>query len=125
MRFIPHQDADESIRIISDFAKKYDIESEVIYYDSSCPVVDYNSKPFHMIEEVAAEVYPGIQICPYTMTGGTDAKFYRDLTPNALRFAPLYIDKQQYGSIHALNENIFKGALPLAVDFYKEMIKKS
>ena len=125
MRFIPHQDADESIKIISDFAKKYDIESEVIYYDSSCPVVDYNSKPFHMIEEVAAEVYPGIQICPYTMTGGTDAKFYRDLTPNALRFAPLYIDKQQYGSIHALNENIFKGALPLAVDFYKEMIKKS
>lgn len=125
MRFIPHQDADESIKIISDFAKKYDIESEVIYYDSSCPVVDYNSKPFHMIEEVAAEVYPGVQICPYTMTGGTDAKFYRDLTPNALRFAPLYIDKQQYGSIHALNENIFKGALPLAVDFYKEMIKKS
>ena len=32
MRFIPHQDADESIRIISEFAKKYDIESEVIYY---------------------------------------------------------------------------------------------
>ena len=125
MRFIPHQDADESIKIISDFAKKYDIESEVIYYDSSCPVVDYNSKPFHMVEEVAEEVYPGIQICPYTMTGGTDAKFYRDLTPNALRFAPLYIDKQQYGSIHALNENIFKGALPPAVDFYKSMIKKS
>ena len=125
MRFIPHQDAEESIKIISDFAKKYDIESEVIYSDKSCPVVDYNSRPFNMIEEVAAEVYPGIQICPYTMTGGTDAKFYRDLTPNALRFAPLYIDKQQYGSIHALNENIFKGALPMAVDFYKSMIKKS
>ena len=78
-----------------------------------------------MVEEVAAEVYPGVQICPYVMTGGTDAKFYRDLTDNALRFAPLYIDKQQYGSIHALNENIFCGALTPAVDFYKSMIKKS
>ena len=125
MRFIPHQDADESIKIISDFAKKYDIESEVIYYDKSCPVVSYESKPFHMVEEVAADVYPGVQICPYVMTGGTDAKFYRDLTDNALRFAPLYIDKQQYGSIHALNENIFCGALTPAVDFYKSMIKKS
>ena len=123
MRFIPHQDADESIKIISDIAKKYDIESEVIYYDKSCPVVDYNSDPFHKIESVAAQVYPDVQMCPYTMTGGTDAKFYRDLTPNALRFAPIYIDKQQYGSIHALNENIFKGALPPAVDFYKLMIK--
>lgn len=125
MRFIPHQDADESIQIISDIAKKYDIDSSVIYYDKSCPVVDYNSKYFHMIEDAAKNIYPGIQICPYTMTGGTDAKFYRDLTDNALRFAPLYIDKQQYGSIHALNENIFKGALPLAVDFYKYMIKNS
>ena len=125
MRYIPHQDRDESISIISEFAKKYDIETEVIYSDSSCPVVDYNSRPFHMVEEVAAEVYPGVCICPYTMTGGTDAKFYKDITPNALRFAPLYIDKQQYGSIHALNENIFKGALPMAVDFYKKMIKKS
>ena len=125
MRYIPHQDRDESIKIISEIAKKYDIETEVIYSDSSCPVVDYNSNPFKLIEEVAKEVYPGVGICPYTMTGGTDAKFYKDLTPNALRFAPLYIDKQQYGSIHALNENIFKGALPPAVDFYKNMIKKS
>ncbi|MBQ5783186.1 MAG: M20/M25/M40 family metallo-hydrolase [Oscillospiraceae bacterium] len=125
MRFIPHQDADESIRIISDFAKKYDIESEVIYYDKSCPVVSFDSNPFHLVEQVSAKVYPGVQVCPYTMTGGTDAKFYRDLTDNALRFAPLYIDKQQYGSIHALNENIYQGALPFAVDFYKEMIKNS
>ena len=125
MRFIPHQDADESIKIISDLAKKYDIESEVIYYDKSCPVVSYESAPFHLIEKVAKEVYPGVGICPYVMTGGTDAKFYRDLTDNALRFAPLYIDKQQYGSIHALNENIFQGALTPAVDFYKVMIKNS
>jgi len=125
MRFIPHQDADESIKIISDFAKKYDIESEVIYYDKSCPVVNYDSAPFHLIEKVSAKIYPGVQVCPYTMTGGTDAKFYRDVTDNALRFAPLYIDKQQYGSIHALNENIYCGALTPAVDFYKEMIKNS
>jgi len=125
MRFIPHQDADESIKIISDFAKKYDIESEVIYYDKSCPVVSFESQPFHLVEQVAKDIYPGVQICPYVMTGGTDAKFYRDVTDNALRFAPLYIDKQQYGSIHALNENIFRGALTPAVDFYKAMIKHS
>lgn len=125
MRFIPHQDTDESIALISEMAKKYDIETEVIYKDYACPVVDYHSKPFHMIEEVAAQVYPGIGICPYVMTGGTDAKFYRDLSDNCLRFAPLYINGQQYASIHGLNENICRGALPLGVDFYKEMIKRS
>ncbi len=125
MRFIPHQDADESIALVTEYAKKYDIEAEVIYRDYACPVVDYNNKPFHMIEEVAAEIYPGVGICPYVMTGGTDAKYYRDLSDNCLRFAPLYIDAQQYGSIHALNENISQGALTYGVDFYKGMIVRS
>ena len=125
MRFIPHQDDEESIALISEIAKKYDIETEVIYKDAPCPVVDFNSDAFHMVEEVAAEVYPGVGICPYVMTGGTDAKYYRDLSDNCLRFAPLYIDGQQYGSIHGLNENIYQGALPMGVDFYKMMIRRS
>ena len=124
MRFIPHQDTDESIAIITEVAKKYNIETEVIYKDYACPVVDYRNKPFQLIEEVAKEVYPGVGICPYVMTGGTDAKFYRELSDNCLRFAPLYINAQQYASIHGLNENISQGALPLGVDFYKKMMKK-
>lgn len=125
MRYIPHQDTDESIALISNIAKKYDLETEVIYKDYACPVVDYKNAPFHLVEEVAAEVYPGIGICPYVMTGGTDAKFYRELSDNCLRFAPLYINDQQYASIHGLNENIYQGALPLGVDFYKKMIERS
>ncbi len=125
MRFIPHQDTEESIALIQNVAKKYDLETEVIYKDYSCPVVDYKNRPFQMIEEVAADIYPGVGICPYVMTGGTDAKFYRDLSENCLRFAPIYIDDQQYASIHGLNENVYQGALPLAVDFYKGMIRIS
>ena len=125
MRYIPHQDMDESIALITEVAKKYELETEVIYKDAACPVVDYNNRPFHLVEEVATEVYPGIGICPYVMTGGTDAKYYRDLSDNCLRFAPLYINGQQYASIHGLNENIYQGTLPHGVDFYKKMIERS
>lgn len=125
MRFIPHQDDKESIAIITELAKKFDLETEVIYSDAPCPVVDYKAAPFKRLEEVAAEVYPGIGICPYVMTGGTDAKYYKEVSDHCLRFAPLYINQQQYASIHGLNENIYQGALPLGVDFYKKMIEKS
>lgn len=124
MRFIPHQSNEESIAIITKIAEKYDIETEVIYQDDPCPVVDFHSAAFHLIEEVAEEVYPGVGICPYVMTGGTDAKYYSDICDNCLRFAPLYINQQQYESIHGLNENIFQGALPMGVDFYKKIIQK-
>ena len=122
MRLIQHQPGPESFEAVRKIAAKYDIETEVLYEDAPCPVVGYESKQFHLIEEVAAKVYPGVQVSPYVMTGGTDAKFYKDLCPNCIRFAPLYIDSQQYGSIHGLNENIFQGTLPYGVDFYKSVI---
>ena len=124
MRFIPHQNDVKSIEIITELAKKYDLETHIIYADSPCPIVDYNDAPFKLVEEVAAEVYGGIGICPYVMTGGTDAKYYTKICDNCLRFAPLYINNQQYASIHAIDENISQGTLPMGVDFYKKMIEK-
>lgn len=124
MRFIHHQPNKESISLLRELAKKYDLETEALYNDDPCPVVEYQSEAFHLIEEVAADVYPGVGICPYTMTGGTDAKFYKEICENAIRFAPIYIDAQQYASIHGINENIYQGALSKAVDFYKTVIKK-
>ena len=124
MRLIQHQSGPESFEAVRRIAAKYGIETEVLYEDAPCPVVGFDSKQFHLIEEVAAKVYPGVQVSPYVMTGGTDAKFYKEICPNCIRFAPLYIDEQQYGSVHALNENIFQGALPHGVDFYKQVIEK-
>ena len=123
MRFIHHQPTDESIKLISDIAKEYDLETEVIYKDYPCPIVDFKGKQFKLIESVVDKVYPGVGTCPYVMTGGTDCKFYSEVCDNAIRLAPIYIDEQQYASVHGLNENIFRGALPKAVDFYKEVIK--
>lgn len=125
MRFIHHQPNKESIEAVSAIAKKYDIETEVIYQDEPCPIVDFKGDAFKLVEETIHEVYPGIGVCPYIMTGGTDAKYYKEVSKNCVRFAPLYIDGQQYGSIHGLNENIYQGALPMGVDFYKSVIRKS
>lgn len=123
MRFIHHQANKESIELVTEIANKYQIETEALYNDEPCPIVSYESDAFHLIERVSEKIYPGIGICPYTMTGGTDAKFYKDICKNAIRFAPLYINSQQYASIHGINENIFQGALPKAVDFYKSIVE--
>lgn len=121
MRFIQHQPNKESLQCVSEIAKKYDIQTEIIYQDEPCPIVDFRQAAFRFVEQTAAEIYPGVQICPYVMTGGTDAKYYKDICENCIRFAPLYIDAQQYASIHAVNENIYQGALPKGVDFYKRI----
>ncbi len=125
MRLIHHQPGKESFEAVSAIANKYNISTEVLYQDDPCPVVSYDSPQFRLVEQVASEIYPGVQVSPYVMTGGTDAKFFKEICPNCIRFAPLYIDGQQYGSIHGLNENIYQGALKHGVAFYKQIIRNS
>ncbi len=125
LRFIHHQDDKESIALISEIAKKFEIETEVLYKDAPCPIVDYKGRAFELVEQTVHEIYPGIGVSPYVMTGGTDAKYYSRICDSCIRFAPLYINAQQYGSIHTLNENICQGALPMGVDFYKAIIDKA
>lgn len=123
MRFIQHQPTGESLKIISELAKKYDIDTEVIVAEEPCPVVSFKSRQFALVEQLTREIYPGVCVSPYAMTGGTDAKYYSRVCDNCLRFAPLYINNQQYAGIHGLNENINASSLVLGVDFYKELIK--
>ena len=125
LRFIPHQPTDESIALITDMAKKFNLETEVLYKDYPCPVVDYKGDAFRLVEQTIGEIYPGVGVSPYVMTGGTDAKYYKDVCDDCIRFAPLYINKQQYESIHGLNENIYIGTLPMGVDFYKKIIENA
>lgn len=124
LRFIQHQDDEESISIISGLAKKYDLETEVIYSNPPCPVVNFRSEAFRLVEETMAEIYPNVGVSPYVMTGGTDCKAYSEVCDNCLRFAPLYINKQQFQSIHGLDENIDAAALRLGVDFFRRFLNK-
>ena len=80
--------------------------------------------PFKLPEEVTVEIYPGYGGMPYVMTGGTDAKYCGEICDHALRFSPIEIDNQQYGSIHSVNENLFARALVPAVVFYKSVLEK-
>ncbi len=125
MRFIHHQSTDESISLVTEIAKKYDLETSTIYKNYPVSVVDYESEQFKLVEGVINDIYPGVGVVPYPMTGGTDAKFYQDVCEHCIRFAPLYINNQQYGSVHGIDENIDAKALPQGVDFYKEVIRRS
>ncbi len=124
MRFIHHQDEKATYALISEIASKYDIETVVLTDQAPRKIVDYKSDAFKTVEQTVSELFDNVISCPYMMTGGTDAGHFDEICDNSLRFAPLYINAQQYASIHSLNENINSGVLAKGVDFYKALIKK-
>ena len=123
MRFIPHQGTDESIALITELAKKYGLETEVIYRGYPSKSLDLKGDAFKQVANSIAEVFPGVGLMPYVVTGGTDARFYGEVCDSCVRFSPVNFGPEQMAGMHGLNENIESGALPGAVDYYKSIIK--
>lgn len=124
MRFIPHQGMEESLRIITDLAAEYGLETEVICANDYSEPVDIHGDGFTLVERVVEETFPGLAACPYVMTGATDSRFYQELSDNCIRFAPVVYGPEQLKGMHGLNENLEYSCLPGAVDFYKNLIRR-
>ena len=122
MRYIPHQGTDESLEVITSLAKKYNIETEVVYKGYPSPCVDINGEAFKMVETAINECFPGVGCSPYVVTGATDARFYSKICDSCVRFAPVVYGPEQMKGMHGLNENIECNTLQGAVDFYKKII---
>lgn len=124
MRYSHHQGRDASIKAITELAKKYDIETEILDDGGESKITDFNSEQFKFIEKAVNTVLPKYMPVPYIMNGASDSRYFNRVCDHCLRFVPFNIDAQQYGSVHGIDENVFVDILPEAVDFYRYVIKE-
>ena len=123
LRYIPHQNMEESNNLVKEIAKKYDIEVEKIVGSNPSKSLDLNGEAYDITCKAIKKVFPGIGIMPYVVTGGTDSRFYDSICDSCVRFGPINLSSEQMASMHAIDENISIGTLPQAVDYYKEIIR--
>ncbi len=123
MRFIPFQGKDESLAIIRNIAAKYDLEVEEITCSGPTGSLDLNGRQFAMTRDAINKIFPGVCVLPYVVTGGTDSRFYDGHVDACVRFEPVNVSKDQLGKMHGIDENLDINTLPLAVEYYKEIIR--
>lgn len=124
VRVSHHQGVEESLKILTRLAKKYDIEVERLSVSEQSGLSDYTAEQFKGIEGVINQLFPNVRICPYVMTGASDCRFMSKLSENCYRFTPFKVTDKQVGSIHGVDENVNVSCLVPAVDFYKKLMQK-
>ena len=122
MRFIPHEGMEQSLAKVRRIAEKHGMEMKVLHAEDASRSVDIRGEGFALVKQVIGETFPGLETCPYVMTGATDARHYEAVADHVVRFAPVIYGPEQMQGMHGLNENIEYNCLPGAVDFYKNLI---
>lgn len=123
LRTSAHQGCEESLAVLKKYAKKYDLEIEVIQKREASPVSNIRSKEYAYLVECIRKQFPDAGIAPYVIMGGTDCRHFHALTENAIRFTPTRITNEQNAACHAVNENITLSSLAEGVRFFKLFIK--
>ena len=98
------------------------LELEVFHGVDASRSVDIQGEGFSLVKQVIGQTFPGLETCPYVMTGATDARNYEAIAEHVVRFAPVIYGPEQMKGMHGINENIGIDCLPGAVDFYKHLI---
>lgn len=124
LRCINDSDFARDLDALRQIAAKYDVEVTVQdtdneYYRPS----SLDSTGYRYIRRTVEATFLYAAAAPFILPAGTDARRFADLSDAVIRFAPIDIDKQQYGSVHGENENISVDKIHLAVDFYKELLR--
>ena len=75
------------------------------------------------VERAIQAAWPGTEVLPFLLSGGTDTKHFVSLCPNCLRFTAYRISADQQVRCHAIDENIDLDTIPNGVDFFKNLIQ--
>ncbi len=123
LRTAPHQNCAQTLAVLEQYAKKYDLKLEVLLQRDASPVSNTASKEYAFVESLVHRHFPDAGIAPYIIMGGTDCRHFHALTENALRFAPVRMTAAQSAACHAVDENITVQSLAEGVEFMKDLLR--
>lgn len=123
LRCVREEDLKRELDEIRRIAKEYGVKIEEILRDY-CEPTSFDTRAFHVLEELLHDNFPDVVVAPFLLTAGTDARRFTGLADSILRFAPIDLNKQQFSSIHGKNENITIQNIGQCVLFYKDFIRR-
>ena len=107
---------------LSAIASRHNVEITVERSNEATTPADLKGPGFRLVSEAMNEVYPGVPVVPYIVTGGTDSRNFEDVCDTVIRMAPMIYTKECLGTMHGIDEFLEYRCLPYAVDYFKYLI---
>lgn len=105
-------------------AAKNDIVCEFVNGKDASPEGTVHGNGYQAMKASVEACYPGLQVIPFVLGGGTDSRHFLELTEEVLRFSPMYAAQHQGRSVHGENESAYISAVADAARCYYTLLKE-
>ncbi|XP_037680816.1 N-fatty-acyl-amino acid synthase/hydrolase PM20D1 isoform X3 [Choloepus didactylus] len=116
------------LELVKDIVADDRVQYHVLSAFDPLPVSPSDDQAFgyQLLSQTIRSVFPEINIVvPGTCIGNTDSRHYTNLSTSIYRFNPLYLQPQDFSSIHGINEKISVQAYETQVKFIFELIQNA
>jgi carboxypeptidase PM20D1 len=115
----------ESVRehILSTISDKIKVET-VGFLTNPSPVSSIDSESFKILEKTIRDMFPKSIVVPGLVGGGTDARYFYEISDNVYRFYPIRIGPNSMTRFHGIDEKISKDNYKEIIEFTYHLIKK-
>jgi len=87
------------------------------------PVSSIDSENFKNLEKTIRGIFPDAVVVPGLVGGGTDARYFYEISDDVYRFYPVRINKENMTGFHGIDEKIMKENYKEIVAFTYHLIK--
>ncbi len=88
------------------------------------PVSSVDSEGFKILEKTIRDMYPNSVVVPGLVGGGTDARYFYEISDDVYRFYPIRIGPDSMTRFHGIDEKISKDNYKEIIEFSYNLIKK-
>lgn len=92
------------------------------FYSEPSKISSTETFAFKAIQKTILQIFPSTIISPYLVQGGTDSRYYGNITDNIYRFSAVNINKGNIKSFHGINERVSVDEFENAIRFYHQII---
>ena len=115
----------ESVKahIVNTVSDKVRVE-EVGFLTNPSPVSSVESENFKILEQTIRDIYPNSIVVPGLVGGGTDARYFYDISDDVYRFYPIKLAPDSMSRFHGIDEKISKETYMEIITFSYHLIKR-
>lgn len=123
-RILPGETIDSvKEHIVATVSDQVKVEA-VGFLTNPSPVSKIDSKNFKTLEKLIRDMYPNSVVVPGLVGGGTDARYFYEISDDVYRFYPIRIGPNSMKQFHGIDEKITKNNYKEIILFSYHLIKR-
>lgn len=115
--------SDDAVEHMKKAAGDPNLEMRIVNFSEATPCAAPDGKYWNIMAKAISENFDNTIVTPYLMMGGTDSRFFNEITDNIYKFAPTLSGVGLLKTIHSDNERIRLDNIPGLINFYAGLME--